>query len=261
MVDNAANTQQTTGDNGGSTTKQRIYPGLIFPNNTHPNKLFAFPVIGILIKGVMLIPAWIVLCAVGIVYSILWMITPFVILFTGKYWDTAYKFTLGYLTYTAKIVLFTTGVSDKYPGFSLNPDGMLQINLPKPATSNRLLGFPILGFLIRFIITIPYSIYQTVLTYALYFSIVASWFAVWIKGTYPESLYEFTKDQLRVSLAYSSYLAYLSDTYPSFKISMNHKNIKIILLILGIILTLIDINNQANNFMHMANSTSTNVNP
>jgi hypothetical protein len=237
--------------NSASGGKQRMYPELIIPNNAHPKKLYAFPVIGLLIKFILLIPVCIVYILLSLVFSVLWFITPFVILFTGKYWDTAYKFTLGYLSYYAKIVLFTTGITDKYPGFTLEPAGIFEIRLAKPEAPSRLLAFPVLGIFMRLIIMIPYSIYQTVLLYGMYMAIIASWFGVWIKGTYPESLYEFIKDELRVNLAYTSYMTYLSDTYPSFKISMNHKKIKIILLILGIILTLIDI---SSNFVHMVNN-------
>jgi len=63
-----------------------------------------------------------------------------------------------------------------------------------------------------------------------------SWFVVTFKGTLPESLYEFEKDSLRVSVASSLYVLGLSDTYPSFAISMNHQTAKILLLIAGTIL-------------------------
>jgi hypothetical protein len=256
MGENTDTSQMPAVQKSTLAVKLRMYPALVIPNNTHPNKLYAFPFIGLLVKGILLIPVFILLIAVSIIYSVLLLITPFVILFSGKYWDTGYKFTLRYLTYTAKIALFTTGITDKYPGFSLEPNGVFDIRLEKPSSPNRLLAFPVLGYLIRVIIIFPFSIYQTVLAFGVYVAMIASWFGVWIKGSYPESLYEFIIDELRVALAYTAYTSYLSDTYPSFKISMNHKTVKIILLILGIILMLIDLSNQTNNFMHTLTNSS-----
>lgn len=234
-------------------SKNRMYPELIIPNNTHPNKLYAFPVIGLVIKIIILIPVFIISLLVGFVSGILSLITPFTILFKGTYWNTGYTWQIHYLTYTLKISLFLAGITDRYPGFTLDSNGVFEMHLPKPESPSRLLGFPVLGLFIRAILLIPYYIYMIILGYALYVAIIASWFGVWIKGSYPESLYEFIKDQQRVSLAYSAYIIYLSDTYPSFKISMSHKKIKIILLILGIILTVLDFANQINRTMHQKN--------
>ncbi len=248
-------TTSSSSPNGTTATppkKQRMYPELIIPNNTHPNKLYAFPVVGLVIKFIILIPVLIVSLFVGLIYGVLSIVTPFVILFTGKYWNTAYTFTLGYFTYTAKIQLFLAGITDKYPGFTLEPNGIFEIRLPKPESPSRLMAFPGGGYVGRFLILIPYAFYQTVLQYGMYVAIIASWFGVWIKGNYPESLYEFIKDELRVSLAYDTYMTYLSDTYPSFKISMNHKKIKIILLILGIVFTLVYSAYEINNALYTA---------
>src|ERR1700742_1503429 len=76
-----------------STIKNRMYPELIIPNNTHPNKLYAFPLVGLIIKIIMLIPVFIVSTFIGFIAVITWIITPFTILFNGKYWDNGYIWT------------------------------------------------------------------------------------------------------------------------------------------------------------------------
>ena len=220
----------------GYTTEVNFYPTFAFKNNAHPDSLFAFPLVGFIIKLVMLIPVGIFLMLIGIVYAFLWFLTPFVILFTGKYWEVAYDFTVNYLTYKTKVFLFLSGLTDKYPGFSLDANGLFELTVPKPTKPNRWLALPIFGFIIRVILLVPYDIYLAVLTYGMYTSIVASWFSVLIKGKYSESLYEFNHDAWRVSLASTVYTSYLSDTYPSFKISMKHKNLKIALIVIGAIL-------------------------
>jgi hypothetical protein len=247
------------------TSEANFYPKLVFKNNEHPDSLFAFPLVGFLIKLIMLIPVGIFMVLIGIVYAFLWFITPFVILFTGKYWDTAYEFAVNYMTYKTKIFLFLSGLTDKYPGFSLDANGLFELELPKPTKPNRWLALPLFGFIIRVILLIPYNIYQSVLMYGMYASVIASWFGVLIKGKYPESLYEFNHDAWRVSLASTVYLSYLSDTYPSFTISMKHKNTKIALIVIGAILFLLasmgDWNNNQKQMKYMQQQHSSESQP
>jgi hypothetical protein len=210
-----------------------LYPKLVIKNNDDPNSLYAFPFAGFVIKLVMLFPAFVFLLLIWFVFAFLWLLTPFVILFTGKYWESAAIFTKDYMIYRTKITLFLIGLTDKYPGFSLETDGIFELHLEKPVEPNLFLSFPLLGFVIRAILLIPYSVYKSVLNFGMWVSVFASWFAVIFTGKYPESLYEFNRDAIRVSLGYTVYIAYLSDSYPSFWISMKHKTIKIILIVLG----------------------------
>jgi len=225
-------------ENTTSSKDSRIYPELIIHNNEHPNRWLAVPFIGLFIRLILIIPAALVNLFIGLCFFVLWLILPFVILFTGKYWDTAYNYLLNYLRYSTKISLYIYGLTDKYPGFNFNEEGIFTIRYPKPEKPSRLLAFPVLGFLIRVILLIPYGIYIAVLGRGVFVALFCSWFVILFKGRYPESMYEFMRDTLRVSLASSLYISYLSDTYPSFHISMNHKVVKIILLVLGALLFL-----------------------
>ena len=167
-----------------TTHDARLYPRFAVPNNEHPNKLYGFPLLGYLIKLIMVIPALLFIVLLSIAAIILWLILPFVILFKGKYWDTAFNFFNGYLIYSTKIGLFIAGVTDKYPGFNLQTNGIFELTIKKPATSNRLLGFPLIGFIIRAVLMIPFYIYQSVLSYGGFFAVIASWFGVTFKGKY-----------------------------------------------------------------------------
>lgn len=227
------------------TEKDNFYPKLVIKNNENPNKLYAFPFVGLLIKAIMLFPASLFLMFVAIAFFALWLITPFVVLFTGKYWDPAYKMTLGFMIYRTKYSLFLLGLTDKYPGLDLETHGLFEITFKKPTAVGRWLAFPIAGFAIRLFLSIPYYIYSSVLDSGTYVAMVASWFGILNKGKYPESLYEFNRDSIRVSLAYTVYLTYLSDRYPSFWISMKHKTVKITLIIIGAILFILS--NRSNN--------------
>lgn len=212
-----------------------IYPQFKVKNNIHPNKFLAFPLIGSLVRIILSIPVFIVLLVYSFAYFFFWIVIPFYILFTGKYWDAAYNFFLGYMKFYTKLDLYLYGLTDKYPGFALNDGGRFEFHIDKPTKPNRWLALPVIGFIIRIILLIPYIIYTSVLQNGSMYAVVASWFTVLFKGRYAESLYEFNRDTIRVSNASYIYSLYLSDKYPSFWISMDHQGVKIFLIILGAI--------------------------
>lgn len=210
-----------------------LYPKLTIKNNTHPSKLLAFPLIGTLIRFILVIPVAIAGVVYSLWYFLLWLYVPFVIIFTGKYPDYVYNFFLSYFKFYIKVSLYLMGLTDKYPGFGLNDAGLFELHFEKPKHPSRLLGSPIVGTIIRILFIIPYAIYESVLMYGSRWAVVFSWFTILFKGKYHESLYEFNRDYLRVATAETMYISYLTDTYPSFQISMNHKKIKILLIVLG----------------------------
>lgn len=217
---------------------KNYYPKFVIPKNEHPNRWLNIPFIGIAIRLFLSIPLFFVLIFIALFYFVLWLITPFYILFTGKYWDTAYKYTVIFLTYSTKVTAYFYGLTDKYPGFNLGSDGLFTLHIEKPSHPSRFLAFPLIGFLIRFILLIPYTIFASVMKNGAQIGVFAAWFVILFKGKYPESLQEFAREYIRVSTATSVYMAYLSDLYPSFHIVMKNRQTKIVLLILGALLTL-----------------------
>lgn len=220
---------------GQSEVKTNFYPHMMVKNNDHPNKLLAFPFLGFIIRILFILPVCFYYLYLTIIYLVYWTITPFVIVIKGTYWDRAYRFNVEYMKVSTKIALYMTGLTDKYPGFNRSDNGLFELSIDKPQAPSKLLGFPLLGFVIRIVLLIPYIIYASVLNQGAQFAYFFSWFAVLFKGKYPESLYEFVRDNIRVSNASTAYTSYMSDLYPSFKISMNHKKVKIFLIILGVL--------------------------
>ena len=255
----------TQGQMPGATSippkKQRMYPELIIPYPEHPNRLLAFPLLGYAAKALASLPQAFIIMFLGVFVFILWLITPFVTLFTGKLWNPMYKYSIIYLRFYTKVYLFLYGLTDKYPGFSMDEGGIFALNYPKPEKSSRLLAFPIVGIAIRIILLIPFSLFGAVMGMGAFIALICSWFVVLFTGRYPESLYEFIKDYFRVWNAFYIYLFYLSDTYPSFRISMNHKVVKIILLALGTLLLLLDYGNSFNNALHPPQNQYNNSSP
>lgn len=239
----------------------KIYPHFTVANNKKPNRLYAFPFFGLLVKLIMLLPVMIVMCILSIYAFFIYLANWFYISFTGKYWEYAYKLFLGLMRLSGKMQLFIFGITDTYPGFGLDTKGLFELNIPKPEKINIWLAIPLVGVFVRIILLIPYFIFNDVLQRGAQVAMVFSWFTVTFKSEFPDSLYEFERDSMRVSFASSTYLLGLVDRYPSFSISMNHKNVKIGLIIVGAILALGNMSNsygrqthemQRNNYQYQA---------
>lgn len=224
-----------------------LYPPITIHRITHPNRWYAFPIFGFVIKTILLIPQFLQLLILGIAaFFMVALINPFVVLFTGNYWNPAYQLTSGMMRLGVKIAFFLYGLTNTYPGFDFTIHDDYKVEIHKPQHPNRLFAIPLFGFLVRAILLIPFLLYEGVIRTAAYFGAIGASFPVLYKGYYPESSYEIARDSVRLNIAQSMYVAGLSDTYPSFWISMNHKTIKIILIVLSVLYSLINFGNSVN---------------
>jgi len=219
--------------------KIELYPAFSPKPNKNPNRFYAIPLLGALIKAVAIVPIGIelfLLIAFGLILS---LINSFSVLFSGKFWKFCYDFNLKIMSFSTKVILYMTGVTDEYPGFTMAPSGLFSLEIAMPTKPLRWLAFPLLGGIVKLILLIPFSIYYRVINSAGGIALFGSWPKVILQGKYPETTFELVSDSTRLLLASVSYSLGFKDTYPSFKISMNHKNLKIFLIVLGVILSLL----------------------
>lgn len=214
-----------------------LYPEFSVVHPQNPNRLYAVPLLGIIIKAIICIPQFIILFFVIIAwFFVIFIVNPFVVLFTGKYWSVAHSFAQGFFRFNTKILLFIFGLSDVYPGFNFDATKDFILTIPEPQNPNRLFAIPLAGGFVRYVLLIPFFIYQTVIEYAAGIgAIFGASFMVLFMGKYPESVFELTRDYVRLVLSFSMYMSGLRDDYPSFWISMTHKNIKIALISLAVL--------------------------
>lgn len=220
------------------TYTEGIYPVLTAEAIQNPNRLFAIPLLGILIKAILLIPVGVELFFLFIYgLIVVWLINPWVVLFTGQYWSHAYNFLLGMIRLMTKVSFYFFGLTDKYPWFGFNINDKFTLDIQKPENPKRLYGIPIVGGLIRIVLVIPYIIFEQIVSQAAGIgAYLLAWAVVLFKGRYPAGIFELARDSIRVNVASWAYFSGLSDRYPSFYISMTHDKIKLILLGISIIL-------------------------
>lgn len=210
-----------------------MYPQIKVSKIKKPNRLWAIPFAGGAVKALILIPVGIEIVFLGIWVFFVSIANSFYVLVNGKYWNYSYKLNVGFFRLLLKTKFFFAGLTDKYPGFNLKIEDNFSLDIKKPQKPNKLFAVPVFGGLVRIILIIPFAIYTQVIKSGSQVGVVASSIPVLVNGNYPESTFEMYRDGQRLGISQSAYILGLSDTYPNFKISMNHKKIKITLIIIG----------------------------
>lgn len=245
-IPNQSAQQEASPPASGSSPNDNIYPTISIEIIQNPSRFYAIPLIGLLSKMIILIPVIFELMLLAFLLFFISIINAFMVLFKGKYWEEAYKFNLGFMRFHAKFNFFLYGLTNKYPGFSLDIKDNFTVDIPMPQSPGKFFAIPLIGALARGILLIPFSIFIQILNQAVGIGVflVAS-FYVLFKAKYPETIFELVRDTTRLSLASFSYSAGLSDKYPSFSISWRNKEKKLILIAIAVLLFLSNMVNSA----------------
>ncbi len=215
-----------------------FYPEIEIERIRRPNRWYAVPFLGFLVKCILIIPVGIELWLLGFIIFFASILNSCNIFFRGRYWKLAYELNLGAMQLEVNVSYYLFGLTDKYPGFSLTTTDDYSLKLAYNKNPNRLLATPFLGYIIRTILMIPYLLYSHVVVMAAFLAVLVSWISVLWKRRYPETTFEIVRDSIRISQASRAYFLGMSDTYPSWWISMKHKALKILLLVLAALFTL-----------------------
>jgi hypothetical protein len=125
----------------GWTTRVQAYIGLLtstYPpfslsGEDHPvsvrfdegvriNRLWGIPILGILVRAIILIPHFIVLWFVGVVVAVLWIFSWIPVLVLGRQADIIYTIVGGHARWTFRVTAYLLLMVDRYPPFSLGED-------------------------------------------------------------------------------------------------------------------------------------------
>ena len=186
--------------------------GVAYPES--PNRLWALPLIGGMVKLVIVIPIGIWLAIVAYAAFLLCFVNGFFVLFAGTYWRPAYTLALGAMRLSAKANCFFLGLSDTYPGFTLDSSDDVRLEIAIPKRPNRFFALPLVGGMVRLVILVPVFIFLYVLGLLVVCVFWFAWVPVLLLGRYPEGLFNLMVFVMRFQLKLSAYMFGLSDRYP-----------------------------------------------
>jgi hypothetical protein len=181
------------------------------------NRLWAFPVLGILVKCIILIPHFIVLYVLGIVSGLAHLVIWAFVLFTGQYPEWGFNLTAGVLRWYQRLIMYLFGLTNNYPAFSMEAPG--DVVIPRPESSSRFFAIPIIGALVKVILLIPHLIVLYVLGIVVGLCQLVIWIPVLFTGTYPGWAFGLVSGYIIWYTRVYSYLLGLTDAYPPFAMS------------------------------------------
>jgi len=178
-----------------------------------------------LVKWFLLIPHFIVLIFLWLAFVVMWLISLFAILFTGKYPRGLFDFNVGVLRWTWRVSFYSYGAlgTDKYPPFTLkagNYPADLEVAYPEKLSQGLVL---VKWWLLAIPQYIVVCIFQGGLgfRYGGLVCVLALFAAVVLlfKGKYPRDNFDFIMGMNRWSYRVAAYAALTTDQYPPFRLA------------------------------------------
>ena len=162
------------------------------------------------------VPHSFVLFFVGLWSAVLQVLSFWVILFTGKYPESWFRYQVKLIKWSTRLTASLSNMIDGYPEIGLNKENdKVSVDIPYPENISRGSVFVrgLFGFLY---VGIPHSI-------CLWFRYIAQSFVNFIAalsilftGQYPENMFVFSEGTIRWQMAVGTYLSYMTQTYPKF---------------------------------------------
>jgi hypothetical protein len=193
------------------------YPiDVLFPRIEKHNQFYAIPVLGYLVKQIMLIPIEIFWLVMAVVMWVLQLVLWIPVLFTGKYPEFGRTFTAGFIRVHTRMTAFALGLTDSYPSFSLQDEnpGDAIVQYQWQPSYNRFYAIPVLGYLIKTIMLIPQLIVLQILSWVVLLMQLVTWIPVLTTGEYPSWGYTICGGYLRYTARVHGFMYGLTDQYP-----------------------------------------------
>jgi hypothetical protein len=207
-------------------------PNLVIPDPAPPypirmyvmrplqqSKLLNFPVLGWIIRTVLLLPHLLLLYAVQALGLLAWWMALWGILFTGRFPRGLFRIGAGTLRWTMGVYCYQFSLYDEWPPMDLDqrPDREVIVEVDYPARLNRWLNLPFLP--LKFILAIPHLLVLYALASVAFVMVLIGQFAVLFSGQFPVGLHRFVVGTQRWSARVYGYLFSLTDEYPPFSLS------------------------------------------
>jgi hypothetical protein len=222
MASNQWGGTATAGGGTTSTFSQSSFPVQVtIERQSEYSKLYAVPILGFVIKGIMLIPHIIALYILVIVSELISLVLWIPVLTGGQYPPIGFQLVGGTVRWSIRVYAFLYGLTDRYPPFSLGSDNdgyPVNVTYDPSATGNKLYAIPIVGIVVRAVMLIPHLIVLYILAAVIAIMQLGLWVPVLMSGQYPDVGYSFVGGYLRWAARVAAFMFGLTDTYPPFRL-------------------------------------------
>jgi hypothetical protein len=198
--------------------KELPYPLTLKGERTEPLSRWLW-----LVKWFLLIPHYIVLLFLGIAFLVVWLISLFAILFTGKYPRSLFNFNVGVLRWWWRVWFYSYLAlgTDKYPPFTLKAGGYpadLEVAYPEKLSRGLVLvKWWLLAFPQYLVTSIFHGGSENAMGLVQLLSIYAG-VAMLFGRKYPEDIFSFIMNMNRWTYRVVVYASLMTDRYPPFRL-------------------------------------------
>lgn len=191
---------------------------VVIPPDDGQNRLWGIPLLGVIIRSLLIIPHAIILIFVVIALYLFLLVNWIPILLFGRMGGLGYTIAGGYLRLALRTGLYAILITGRYPPFGLSGDHPIQVSFDQTETQNRLWGIPFLGVFARGILLIPHFIVLWFLGLIAAIVVLFSWLPVLINGRQADSVVALVGGIYRWGTRVTAYLLLLTGRYPPFSL-------------------------------------------
>ena len=162
----------------------------------------------------LLIPIGIWAYVLGIVASILILISWVVIVITGRFPAALFDFVSGFVRFLTRLTAYASLLTDRYPPFGLSDDSEYPVRMTFAGPLER---YSRLKTFFRLILAIPIIVLRYVMQLLLEVGAFAAWFVILVIGRMPRGLFDLMVLANSYTARSDAYLYLLTETYPPFQ--------------------------------------------
>ena len=166
----------------------------------------------ILVRWLLALPHFVVLSLLGILASVVWVVSFFTILIARSYPDALYRFMVGVSRWSVTVTAYVLFL-DRYPPFSMEEGAYEGVTfaVERPDFNRWLV-------LVKWLLVIPHAIVLGLLVVVAKVAVVPLVLGVLVLGQYPRPLFDFLVGVGRWNARVSAYMTFLVDRYPPFSL-------------------------------------------
>jgi hypothetical protein len=177
-----------------------------------------------LLKWLLGIPHFICLIGLWIAFAVVWIISFFAIVFTGRHPKGLFDFKVGVLRWSWRVGFYSYEAlgTDKYPPFSLDPDPDYPADLEIPYPEKMSRG---LVWVKWWLLAIPHYIIVTIFCGwgddqigLIPILVLFAGIVLLFTGKYPESIFKLVIGLNRWGYRVCAYASLMTDEYPPFRL-------------------------------------------
>jgi hypothetical protein len=182
------------------------------------NRLWGIPLIGAIIRSILVIVQVIVLIVLGLLLYVVLLLNWIPVLFSGRQAGWIYAVVGGYLRISTRIVAYILLITGRYPPFGPGGEHTVDVTFDESEAQNRLWGIPFVGVLVRLIVLIPHLFVLFFLTIVVGILSLFTWVPVLLNGRTADWVVRWIGGFYRWSIRVSAYAFLLTGKYPPFSL-------------------------------------------